>query len=130
MDNQNCIFCKIVAKEIPAPIIFENDDFLCFLDINPLSAGHTLVVPKSHHRWVWDLPSETNASGNIGDCFRIAQKIALAQGKAFGTNFIISKVIGEEVAHAHVHMYPSPDTKIKADKKDFAGNAEKIKIAL
>jgi histidine triad (HIT) family protein len=115
---QSCIFCKIVAGEIPAEKIYEDTDFLAFLDIRPLSPGHTLVIPKKHYTWVWDVP-------NAGDFFEVTKKIALAQKKAFSTEFILSKIIGEEVPHAHIWVYP--DNKVKGDKNDFAGNAEKIR---
>src|SRR5207245_11618260 len=59
--NQNvkgmdCIFCKIVRKELPSYMVFEDENFIAFLDIRPLNPGHTLVSPKKHHRWVWDVP--------------------------------------------------------------------------
>ena len=118
----NCIFCKIVKGEIPANKVYENSDFLAFLDIRPQAPGHTLVIPKAHYRWVWDVP-------NAGKYFEVAQKIALAQKKAFNTEQINSKIIGEEVPHAHIWLIPEVKST-KEDKEDFAGNAEKIKIAL
>ena len=65
---------------------------------------------------------------NIGEYFEVVQKIALAQRKAFDTDFVLSKIIGEEVLHAHIWVYP--DSKIIGDKKDFALNAEKIRKKL
>lgn len=121
MNQKDCIFCKIVAKEIPAHVVYENDDFLAFLDINPQNPGHTQVIPKDHHRWVWDVP-------NAGEYFEVAKKIALAQRKAFGTDFIISKIIGDEVPHAHIWVFPGGT--VSGNKKDFPGNAEKITKAL
>jgi len=115
--DQNCTFCKIVAKEIPANIVYENNDFLAFLDINPKSPGHTLVIPKTHYRWVWDVQDPAAY-------FSVVAKIANAQRKAFNQEMILSKIVGEEVHHAHIWIYPSDQTK--GDKKDFAGNAEKI----
>lgn len=114
----NCLFCKIVAGEIPAEKVYEDDEFLAFLDIKPWGVGHTLVIPKKHYRWVWDYP-------NAGIYFEIAKKIALAQKKAFNTELVISKIFGEEVPHAHIQVYPSENTL--GDKKDFANNARKIK---
>lgn len=119
----DCIFCKIVAKEIPAHIVYEDADFLAFLDINPQSPGHTQVIPKKHFRWVWDLPE-----AEAGKYFEVAQKIALAQKKAFDTDFILSKIVGDEVPHAHIWVFPN--NKVFGDKKDFPGNAEKIRKAL
>ncbi len=120
--NPTCIFCKIIAKEIPAHIVYEDSNFIAFLDINPKSAGHTQVIPKQHHRWVWDVPNE-------GTYFEICQKIAKAQQKAFGTDAIWSRINGDEIEHAHIWVYPNPNL-VKDDPKDFVGNAEKIKKAL
>ncbi|MDD5050312.1 MAG: HIT domain-containing protein [Candidatus Pacebacteria bacterium] len=118
MEDKNCVFCKIVKKEIPAHIVYEDSDFLAFLDINPQSPGHTQVIPKKHYRWVWDIP-------NAGEYFELVKKVALAQRKTFGTDWILSKIIGDEVPHAHVWVFPND--KVKGDKKDLAGNAEKLK---
>ncbi len=117
----SCIFCKIINKEIPADIIYEDDNFLAFLDINPQSPGHTQIIPKKHYRWVWDIP-------NTGEYFEIAKKIALAQRKAFNTDFILSRIVGDEVPHAHIWVFPNRD--ILGDKKDFEGNKNKIKSYL
>jgi len=113
----NCIFCKIINKEIPAHIVYEDNNFLAFLDINPQSPGHTQIIPKKHYRWVWDVP-------NIGEYFEIARKIAVAQGKVWDTDFVLSKIVGDEVPHAHIWVFPNSD--VKGDKKDFEGNKEKI----
>jgi len=122
--EQNCIFCKIVAKKIPAHTIYEDANFLAFLDINPISPGHTLVIPKNHYRWVWDIPSEENNGSNVREYFAITQKIALAQKKAFSQEMILSKIVGEDVPHAHIWVYPSTETK--GDKKDFEENKKKL----
>lgn len=124
----DCIFCKIVKGEVPAYKVYEDDDFLAFLDIHPQSPGHTQVITKKHYRWVWDLPAGRQASPNIGEYFEVARKIAKAQQRAFGTDFILSKIIGDEVKHAHIWIFP--DSGISGDAKDFAGNAEKIRQAL
>jgi histidine triad (HIT) family protein len=120
---ESCIFCKIVRGEVPAEKVYENDEFLAFLDIRPLAPGHTLVIPKQHYRWVWDVP-------NIGAYFETVKKIARALQKAFGSvDEVHSKVIGEEVPHAHVWLYPAPD-KVSGDKNDFKANAKKIRQAI
>jgi histidine triad (HIT) family protein len=126
--DPNCIFCKIIKKEIPANIVYEDDKFLAFLDISPSSPGHTLVIPKDHYRWVWDVPTEDSTPQNLGSYFKIVGKIAKAQQKAFNQEMIISKVVGEDVPHAHIWIYP--DKKTLGDKKDFSGNAEKIRHQL
>ena len=114
---ENCIFCKIIRKEIPAHIVYEDDAFLAFLDIHPQSPGHVQVVPKTHYRWVWDVP-------NVGEYFEVVKKIALAQEKAFATDFILSKIVGDEVEHAHIWVFPND--KVTGDKMDFENNKKKI----
>jgi histidine triad (HIT) family protein len=117
----NCVFCKIVKGEIPAHKVYEDDNFLAFLDIHPQSPGHVQVIPKSHYRWVWDVP-------NTEEYFNAVKKIALAQRKAFDTDFILSKIVGDEVPHAHIWIFPND--KVEGDPKDFEKNSEKIKKAL
>ncbi len=114
----DCIFCKIILGEIPSYKVYEDNDFLAFLDINPQSPGHTQVIPKQHYRWVWNVP-------NAGKYFEVVKKIALAQGKAFDTDWILSKIVGDEVEHAHIWVFPN--SNVLGDKMDFAKNAEKMK---
>ncbi|MDO8589767.1 MAG: HIT domain-containing protein [bacterium] len=121
MADTNCVFCKIVSGEIPSHKVYEDENFLAFLDINPQSPGHTQVVTKKHHRWVWDVP-------NAGEYFEVVKKIALAQQKAFGTDFILSKIIGDEVEHAHIWVFPDPS--VSGNAKDFVANSEKIRQAI
>jgi histidine triad (HIT) family protein len=124
---ENCIFCKIAKKEIPSEIVYEDDNFIAFIDINPVSPGQCQVIPKKHYRWVWDLPTKSEKE-NIGDYFRVVQKIALSQKKSFETDFILSKIVGEEVEHAHIWIYPANTEKNKKyNLKDFKINADKIR---
>lgn len=116
----DCVFCKIARKEIPAEMVYEDEHFLAFLDIHPQSPGHTQVIPKEHYRFVWDVP-------NAGAYFEIARKIALAQQKAFITEWVVSRIIGDEVPHAHIWVLPGNATGEAADLK---GNAAKIRAAL
>ena len=123
MRDKNCIFCKIINREIPTElIVYEDDKYMAFLDINPLSAGHTQVVPKDHYRWVWDIP-------NAGEFFEVVKKIALAQKKAFKQDVIQGRIEGKEVPHAHFWVFPDVYLN-KCDPKDFKCNAEKIRKAL
>jgi len=119
--EENCIFCKIANKEIPAHIVYEDKDFIAFLDINPQSPGHCQVIPKKHYRWVWDVP-------NVGEYFEVVKKVAVAQQKAFETEWILSKIVGDEVSHAHIWIYPAKaGIDQQGNSKDFEINAEKIK---
>ena len=118
MNDPECIFCKIVKGEISSYKVYGDENFLAFLDINPQSPGHTQVIPKRHFRWVWDM-------SEVGPYFEVVKKIALAQQKAFNTDFILSKIIGDEVEHAHIWVYPN--NKVSGNPKDFEGNLAKIR---
>lgn len=96
----DCIFCKIIKGEIPCQKVYEDENFLAFLDINPLTLGHTLLVPKKHYRWVYDIPE-------FGEFNQVAQKIALAITKSdLKPDFVTFLTVGEDVAHAHIHIIP------------------------
>lgn len=116
--EKDCIFCKIARKELPAHVVYEDENFMAFLDINPQTPGHVQVIPKEHYRWVWDVP-------NIGEYFEITRKIALAQRKAFKTEWILCRIIGDEQPHAHIWVFPAGNAE--GDKNNLEGNAEKIK---
>jgi len=94
-----CPFCQIVCGRKSAFKIFENEKFLAFLDENPRNPGHTLLIPKKHFRWVWDIPY-------IGEYFKVAKKIAKALQSFFKTQWIIAPVLGDDVWHAHLHLIP------------------------
>ena len=119
---EDCIFCKIVSGKIPAYKVYEDDDFVAFLDINPKAPGHVQVIPKKHYRWVWDVL-------NAGKYFEVAQKVAKAQQKAFESEAIWSRIMGDEIPHAHIWVFPNPNTA-KGDLKDFEANKAKITKAL
>ncbi|KKU50198.1 MAG: hypothetical protein A3F53_00500 [Candidatus Zambryskibacteria bacterium RIFCSPHIGHO2_12_FULL_48_10] len=125
-NETNCIFCKIAKGEIPSYKVYEDENFLAFLDINPHGVGHVQVIPKEHYRWVWDLPSG-GGQGSIGAYFEVVRKVALAQQKAFNTEMIRSQIFGDEVPHAHIWVWPNDAS---GDPKDFDTNANKIRAAL
>ncbi len=120
MDEPDCVFCKIVRGELPAHRVYEDSAFIAFLDIHPQAPGHVQVIPKTHYRWVWDVP-------NIGAYFEVVRTIARAQQKAFGTEWILQKSVGDEVFHAHVWVFPGG---AKGDPKAFEEHAQKIRTAL
>ena len=101
-----CIFCKIVKGEIPCFKIFEDENFLAFLDISQFTPGHTLVIPKTHYRFVWDHPQ-------IGEYYSLVQKIA-AHYQKLGYKYVDSLVFGRMMPHAHVHLVPHNE-----DQKDY-----------
>jgi histidine triad (HIT) family protein len=95
------IFSKIISGEIPSYKVAEDEHFLAFLDIFPLSKGHTLVIPKAETDYIFDIESEQYAN-----LWKFAQKIAKAQKKVVDCERIGVAVIGLEVAHAHIHLIP------------------------
>ena len=115
------VFCEIVAGRKPAENIYEDDHFLAFLDIRPQSPGHTLIVPKKHERWVWDVEPQA-------EYWLLARRIARAQKRAFAAEAIWCTVMGDEVPHAHIWVYPHPATK--GDRTDLPGNAQRLCQAL
>jgi histidine triad (HIT) family protein len=125
----DCIFCKIISGEIQSVKVYEDEHFLAFMDINPQAPGHVQVIPKKHLRWVWNLPLCGKSSPNFCDYSALIQKIANAMQGTFGTDAIWSKVMGDEVPHAHTWVFPNP-YEAKGGKKDFDGNAKKIREQL
>ena len=95
------IFTKIINGEIPSYKIAENDKFLAFLDVMPLSLGHTLVVPKQEINYLYDLPDQL-----LGELFIFSKAVALKLEKVIDCERIGVTVIGLEVPHAHVHLIP------------------------
>jgi len=104
--NENCIFCKIINKEIPCPIVYENDNVLAFLDINPVNKGHTLVIPKIHYKNIYDTPDEM-----LGFLITAAKNIAIKLKESMGAEGINihmnnDAVSGQVVFHTHLHVIP------------------------
>lgn len=96
----DCIFCKIINGEIPCHKVYEDENYLAFLDIKPVSLGHTLLIPKDHYRWVYDIPQ-------FGEFWQVAQKIALSiKNSDLNPGYITFLTIGNEVPHAHIHIIP------------------------
>lgn len=95
------IFTKIIAGEIPAHKIAENDEFLAFLDISPLAKGHTLVIPKTEIDYYFDIEDELLARMNV-----FAKKVAKGIRQVVPCQRIGVAVIGLEVPHAHMHLVP------------------------
>lgn len=125
------IFSRIVAGEIPAHKVYEDDKVLAFLDITPDSKGHTLVIPKEEYKDILELPDELASHIII-----TAKKIAIAIKAAFkpdGFNFIQNNgsAAGQIIFHYHLHIIPRyADKKKDSNKKDFEKIAEAIKVEI
>ena len=133
----DCIFCKIVRGEIPSNKIYEDNLVLAFLDIRPISMGHTLVIPKSHCNDIFDM-QEKDASAVMLAVKKVANAV-LHGLNAEGVNVLNSnrKTAGQEVFHYHAHVIPRyANDKIKLfpidkyQENDFKGTAEKIKNSI
>ena len=98
---ENCIFCKLIKKEVPARIIHDDTDFLAFLDIFPVSDGHVLIIPKTHIVWMQEADDET-----IAGIFKLTKKLMLAIKQALGCDYVQVTVTGTDIPHFHVHLIP------------------------
>lgn len=122
------IFTKIINREISAHIVAEDENNIAFLDINPLSEGHTLVIPKKEIDYLFDLDDDTYLSLNL-----FAKKVAMAIKKVTKKR-IGTAVIGIEVPHAHIHLIPFErmaelnfsNPKLKFTSAQLSGIASKI----
>ncbi|MCX6754496.1 MAG: HIT domain-containing protein [Candidatus Nomurabacteria bacterium] len=100
-DGASCIFCKIIAKEIPSHIVYDDSNFLCFLDNNPVVKGHSLLIPKEHHVWMHETPDEL-----ISETFITAKKIMNIMRKGIPCDYVQMVVVGKDVPHFHIHLMP------------------------
>lgn len=116
----DCIFCKIVAGEVPCYKVYEDDNFLAFLDMYPVNNGHTLVIPKEHYDNIFELP-ENIASKYfvvVKKISEIVKKIMNADGINIGMNNL--PAAGQVVFHSHIHVIP----RFKNDGLNHWGNKE------
>jgi len=95
------IFSRIIAGEIPSYKVAEDDQFYAFLDINPVTKGHTLVVPKQEVDYIFD-----QSDAMVGAHMQFAKRVAVAIKKAIPCNRVGVCVMGLEVPHAHIHLMP------------------------
>ncbi len=124
------IFTKIVNGEIPAYKVAENDNFLAFLDINPVAQGHTLVIPKQEIDYLFDLDDQL-----LADMMVFAKKVARALDQAIECKRVGIMVVGTEVPHAHIHLVPftsEPQVcivapKMKLTQEQFEEIAQRIR---
>lgn len=103
--DPNCLFCRIVAGEIPAKVVYEDEAALAFLDIAPWQVGHTLVIPKRH---VADVVSDETTLAELGPVVARVARLLQERLGAEACNVVSNAgaVAGQEVFHAHVHVLP------------------------
>lgn len=132
--DENCIFCKIVAGEVPSSRVFEDDVCIAFLDVAPIRPGHTLVVPKDHASRLGELDPETG-----GHIFRTGQKIAAALYGSLGCDGVSvfladGEAAGQDVFHSHLHVLPRFEgdglgSAFRADGEEMASRAKLDAVA-
>jgi histidine triad (HIT) family protein len=129
---EDSIFTKIINGEIPCHKVYEDDAVFAFLDIHPINAGHTLVVPKRQVEFLWDLDDET-----YQHVMAAAKKIAHHMRDALDVEYVGVQVIGVDVPHAHVHLIPFsdvseyhnvPDSSVDPNHGALAAVARKIQL--
>ncbi len=98
---QDSIFTKIIKGEVPSYKIYEDDKVFAFLDIYPITPGHTLVIPKKQVEFVWDMDSEDYQA-----VMKVAKDLAQEYREKLNVPYVGMKVVGTDVPHAHVHLIP------------------------
>lgn len=119
----DCLFCKIAKKEISSYTIYEDEDFIVFLDLNPVTQGHLLIVPKEHFENILDLQEDLILKAHL-----IAKKmIKILEIKLGAQGFTLTQNngLGQDIKHYHLHLIPRYEEKIK-EKIDLDSLAEKL----
>ncbi len=116
MREENCIFCKIAAGEIPSKTIYEDEQFRVILDISPASKGHALIIPKEHYADIYKLPEDM-----AGQAMILAKKLALHMTETLncdGFNIVQNngETAGQTVFHFHIHLIPRYEQDGNQDK--------------
>ena len=105
MNQGNCLFCKIIARDIPADVVFESDDVLAFRDLHPQAPTHVLIIPRKHIASINELQAGDGA--HVGKLFLAAQQIARDEGIAeegFRVTMNCNAAAGQTVFHLHLHL--------------------------
>jgi diadenosine tetraphosphate (Ap4A) HIT family hydrolase len=134
--TETCRFCKLARKEDSMSLIYEDDKVMAFLDNRPLSEGHTLVAPKKHYEYIYDVPDD-----EVGYLFQTVKKVAIAVKKSMKADGITiaqnnGRASGQIIFHVHVHIIPRYEGRPPsrpyevADKQDLDEVAKRIRYAL
>ena len=113
----DCIFCKIINGDIPSYTIYENEYVKCFLDINPLSNGHTLIIPKKHFKDAFDI--DEKYLFEIHKASKIILNMLNEKLKPNGFQLVQNNGIVQEVKHYHLHIIPKYNKSTKKDVKEI-----------
>jgi histidine triad (HIT) family protein len=123
---EKTLFQKIIDREIPAEIIYEDDRYIAILDIFPKSPGHTLLITKEPYRWTYDAPY-------FGDYFEKAKEIGLHIQDKLGATYISFQSWGVDIPHAHIHIVPlysmtEKYSRTEPTKEELKELAEKLRM--
>ena len=123
MRDENCIFCRIAAGEIPSKTIYEDERFRVILDLGPVTRGHALILPKEHYRNIYELPEDV-----AGDVMKLAKRMTVQMTQKLhcdGFNLLQNneEVAGQSVFHFHMHLIP----RYKGDQAGFGWNDGTLK---
>jgi histidine triad (HIT) family protein len=134
--EEDCIFCKIAAGELPATIVDEDERTVSFMDINPGARGHALVIPRKHFRDLHEIPGDELAA-----CMVASQRLAARQRDALGADGVnllnaCGAAAWQSVFHFHVHVIPRyegdplqlPWTPSPGDEEEIASAAEQLRV--
>ena len=127
MNDKNCIFCKIIAGELPSTRVYEDDRILAFMDIGPIAKGHVLVVPKRHSITISDTEPAI-----LADIMTVVRNIAKAQIEGMGADGVNitqanGDVAGQVVPHIHFHVIPrfkNDNVNFNWQPRSYSDNAE------
>jgi len=134
--QEDCIFCKIVGGKLPSYRVYQDERHVAFLDINPFSAGHTLVCPRRHGETLWDMDEK-----EIAEVFKVASKVSMgvvAATKADGFRIMQNngEAANQAVAHIHVHVIPNKledkgkFNRLKLSETEMLKIAEAIRVEI
>lgn len=98
---ENCIFCKIVAGKVQTNFTHEDEVVVAFPDIHPMAPGHTLLIPKEHHQWFYEVPDHVSNTW-----FSTAKQLAARLKDEHEADYIQLSIVGKDVPHAHIHLIP------------------------
>ncbi|MGC8514526.1 MAG: HIT family protein [Thermoplasmata archaeon] len=106
MENNDCVFCRIVAGEIPSARLYDDSDVIAILDVNPISRGHLLVIPKHHFEYLENVDAET--FGKVAEVARRFSSHMVETGFCAGTNLFLAnhETANQSVFHLHMHVIP------------------------
>ncbi|KAF9644531.1 HIT-like protein [Thelephora ganbajun] len=116
-DNPKCVFCLILRNKLPAYILHEDEKVISILDVAPLRPGHTLVIPKIHHKHISELPEEYAAALGLA-----VTRIAKALTKVLenhGLNVVGNQEYAQAVPHVHYHIIPAPEPDVPRDRSKY-----------